>query len=163
MLRGVGAGLVSSSCISGPEPPARNPSQKPTSAPSGPDSGRPGHLAGPARTARNPTGRPKGSRSRSCHPLLDSSLTPTYLALVSSERLCPRDRGTPTRAQPPYPLGRPGPVTPTTAPQTRQAAFGKAGPRPTNARTRPARVAWTPPRQRHGGTGPGTGTEGPAQ
>jgi hypothetical protein len=44
-----------------------------------------------------------GSRSGSSHLPLDSSLTPTYLALVSSERLCPRDRGTPTRAQHPYP------------------------------------------------------------
>ncbi len=42
--------------------PARSlPTQ--TSAPSGPDIGRPGLLAGPARNARDPTGRPRGSRS----------------------------------------------------------------------------------------------------
>jgi hypothetical protein len=79
---------------------------------------------------------------------------PTYLALVSSERLCPRDRSTPKRAQHPYPLGRPGPVTLTTAPLTRQAVIGEAGPRLTNTRTRSARVAWTPSRQRPGWTGP---------
>jgi hypothetical protein len=50
-----------------------------------------------------------GSRSGSSHLSLDSSLTPTYLALVPSERLCPRDRGTPTRAQHPYPGGVRGP------------------------------------------------------
>ncbi len=68
MLRGVGAGLVSSSCISGPEPPARNPSQNPYPAPSGPDPGRPGHLAGPARTARDLTGRPKGESQQELPP-----------------------------------------------------------------------------------------------
>jgi hypothetical protein len=136
---------------------ATRPAQQlpPTLASSGPDDGRPGHLAGPAREARDSSGRPvQGESQRDDHPPLDSSLTPTYLALVSSERLCPRDRGTPTRAQHPYSLGRPGPVTPTTAPPTGQAAPGEAGPRPTNACTRTARAAWTPPRRRRGGTGP---------
>ncbi len=49
---------------------------------------------------------------------------------------------------------RRGPVTLTTAPPIRQAALGEAGPRPTSARTRSARVDWTPARHRPGGTGP---------
>jgi hypothetical protein len=79
-----------------------------SSAPSGPDTGRPGPLADPARWVRDTTGRPKGESQRAPSPPLDSSLTPSYLALVSSERLCPRDRGTPTRAQHPYPWGARG-------------------------------------------------------
>ena len=54
----------------------------------------------------------------------------------------------------PLPLGRPGPVTPTTAPPAGQAATEEAGPRPTTARTRSARVDWTSDRNRPGGTGP---------
>ena len=54
----------------------------------------------------------------------------------------------------PLPLGRPGLVTLTTAPPTRQAASGEAGPRPTTARTWSARVDWTSDRNRPGGTGP---------
>ena len=54
----------------------------------------------------------------------------------------------------PLPLGRPGPVTLTTAPPTRQAASGEAGPRPTTARTWSARVDWTSDRHRPRGTGP---------
>ena len=71
----------------------------PTLASSGPDVGRPGHLAGPARDARDRSGRPKGESQQDDQPPLDSSLTPTYSALVPSERLCPQDRGTPTRSQ----------------------------------------------------------------
>jgi hypothetical protein len=41
----------------------------------------------------------------------------------------------------------------TTAPPAEQAATGKAGPRPTNAGTRPARADWTSPWHRGGGTG----------
>ena len=54
----------------------------------------------------------------------------------------------------PLPLGRPGLVTQTTAPPAGQAATGEAGPRPTTARTRPARVDRTSGRHRPGGTGP---------
>ena len=54
----------------------------------------------------------------------------------------------------PLPLGRPGLVTQTTAPPAGQAATGEAGPRPTTARTRPARVDRTSDRHRSGGTGP---------
>ena len=54
----------------------------------------------------------------------------------------------------PLPLERPGLVTLTTTPPTRQAACGEAGPRPTTARTWSARVDWTSDRNRPGGTGP---------
>ena len=54
----------------------------------------------------------------------------------------------------PLPLGRPGLVTQTTAPPAGQAATGEAGPRPTTARTWPARVDRTSDRHRSGGTGP---------
>ncbi len=80
-----------------------------TLASSGPDVGRPGLLAGTARKAWVSTGRLKGESQREqpppVGPALDSSLTLTYLAPVSSERPCPRDRGTPTRAHHPYPWG----------------------------------------------------------
>jgi hypothetical protein len=55
----------------------------PTLASSGPEVGRPGHLAGSAREARDSTGRPKGESQRDNHPPLDSSLTPTYLRVKS--------------------------------------------------------------------------------
>jgi hypothetical protein len=153
-LRGVGAGLVSSSCISGPEPPARNLSQKLSPAPSGPDPGHPGHLAGPARTARDLTGRPRGSRSGSSHLPLDSSLTPTHLALVPSERLCPRDRGAPTRAQHPNPWGAQGssPRRPHHRPGRRRLG-----------RLAPARPALAPGRPGSPVPRTGTGPEGLAQ
>jgi hypothetical protein len=73
-----------------------------------PDTGRPG----PLPTLRGGPGTqqdaPRGSRSGSLHLPLGSIHTPSYLALVSSERLCPRDRGTPTRAQHPYLWGARG-------------------------------------------------------
>ena len=125
-----------------------------TSALSGPDTGRPCPLADPARRARDSTGRPKGSRSGSLHLPLDSILTPSYLALVSSERLCPRDRGTPTRAQHPYPWGARGP-----SPRRLHHRPGRRR----LGRLAPARPSLAPGRP--GSTGPrtGTGPEGPAQ
>jgi hypothetical protein len=68
--------------------------------------------AGLVRTRRRPPGPPRRS-SEGCPGLngaMDSSLTPTYLALVSSERLCPRDRGhgAPTRARPTPGRRKPG-------------------------------------------------------
>ncbi len=47
--------------------PARSPPSQ-TSAPSGPDVGRPGLLAGPARKARDSTGRPKGESQQESSP-----------------------------------------------------------------------------------------------
>jgi hypothetical protein len=161
MLRGVGAGRGSSSCTSGPERPARiihhrprlQPRQDPTSA---------ARASSPVPRGKPGTQQdaPVGSRSRSLHLPLDSSLTvtPTNLALVSSERLCPRDRGTPTRAQhreSTPTLGAPGARHPDDC--TTDQAGGVWG-------------GWPPPDQtlapgRPGSTGPrsGTGPEGPAQ
>jgi hypothetical protein len=129
MLGGVGAGRVSSSRTSGPERPPRLIHHRP-------DFGLVRtRRRSPSRVPRGTPGTqqdaPRGSRSGVITPPLYSSLTPTYLALVTSERLCPRDRGTPKRARHPYPLGRPGPVTLTTTPPARQAATGEADPRAT--------------------------------
>ena len=155
MLRGVGAGRVSSSCTSGPERPARpthhmprpRPRQDPTSAARA-SSPVPRGKPGIQQDA------PRGSRSRSLHLLLDSILTPTYLALVSSERRSPRDRGTPTRAQHPYPWGARGP-----SPRRLHHRPGRRR----LGRLAPARPSLAPGRP--GSTGPrtGTGPEGPAQ
>ena len=68
MLRGVGAGLVSSSCISGPEEPVRKRHRTSPLAASRPDVGHPGSLAGPASGARAAIGRPKGESQRESTP-----------------------------------------------------------------------------------------------
>jgi hypothetical protein len=69
ILRGVGAGQVSSSCTSGPVRPAQARSlQLRPRAPSGPDLGRPGPRAGLARGARDSTGRPKGESQQEFSP-----------------------------------------------------------------------------------------------
>jgi hypothetical protein len=125
----------------------------PTSAASGPDVGRSGLLAGPARKARDTTGRPRGESQRDDHP---------RWTRASRRRISPRsplrgyahETGVRRRVHLTLPLGCPGPVTLTTAPPTRQAASGEAGPRPTTARTRSARVDRTLDRNRPRGTGP---------
>ena len=155
MLRGVGAGRVSSSCVSGPERLARPIHSQP----------RPRLCQDPTSAARasSPTLRggpgtqqdaPMGSRSGISHLPLDSSLTPSYLALVSSERLCPRDRGTPTRAQHPYPWGARGPSPRRLHHRPGRRRLGRLAPaRPPLAPGRPGSI----------GPRTGTGPEGPAQ
>ena len=155
LLRGVGAGRVSSSCTSGPERHARpvhhrlrpRPRQDPTSAARA-SSPVPRGKPGIQQDA------PRGSRSRSLHLLLDSILTPTYLALVSSERRSPRDRGTPTRAQHPYPWGARGPSPRRLHHRPGRRRLGRLAPaRPPLAPGRPGSI----------GPRTGTGPEGPAQ
>ena len=155
MLRGVGAGLVSSSCISGPEPSARKlPSKYRPRLHQDPMSAARASSPAPRVEPGIQQDAPRGSRSRSLHLLLDSILTPTYLALVSSERRSPRDRGTPTRAQHPYPWGARG-----SSPRRLHHRPGRRR----LGRLAPARPSLAPGRP--GSTGPwtGTGPEGPAK
>ena len=96
---------------------------------------------------------PRGSRSGGLHPPLDSSLTPTYLALVPSVGPASWDWGTPSRAHHSYPWGARGP-----SPRRPHHRPGRRLGRPA-----PARPPLAPGRP--GSTGPrtGTGSEGPAQ
>ena len=110
--------------------------------------------AGPARGARDATGRPKGESQRGSSP--SAGLEP-HADVSRPGPLCwpcLMGLGYAVACTPPLPLGRPGPVTPTTAPPAGQAATGEAGPRPTTARTRLARVDWISDRHRPRGTGP---------
>ncbi len=155
MLRGVGAGHVSSSCTSGPVrlalpgsiQPRPRPCQDPTPAARA-------LSAGSARGARVSTGRPKGESQRESSP--PAGLEPHADVTRPGPLcwLCLMGPGYFVACTPPLPLGRPGPVTPTTAPPAGQAATGEAGLRPTTARTRSARVDWTSARNRARGTGP---------
>ncbi len=122
------------------------PGQDPTSAARAP-------AAGPARGARDSTGRPEGESQRGSSP--SAGLEP-HADVSRPGPLCwlrLMGPGYVVACTPPLPLGRPGPVTPTSAPPAGQAATGKAGPRPTTARTRSARVDWISARNRARGTG----------
>jgi hypothetical protein len=110
MLRGVGAGLVSSSCTSGLEPPARHPSHNS-------DFGlirTRCRLPGPPRKTRKAgpgsNRTPKGGVAAGAATSRWTRASRRRISPWSPLRgFCPRDRGTPTRAQHPYPGGVRGP------------------------------------------------------
>ena len=155
MLRGVGAGLVSSSCTSGRKGPGPKRSElTPGPGPEGTSTIVPTtgghHPAGP-RGVKAALRVSRGGPS----PPSDSSLTPAHLAPApSGVKLW--DWGAPPRAQPPCPQCNRGSSPKTTSPPAEQAVTGTAGPaRPTatitGTRTGPGR--WTQHRNRCRGTG----------
>jgi hypothetical protein len=137
MLRGVGAGLVSSSCTSGRKGPGPKRSElTPGPGPEGTSTIVPTtgghHPAGP-RGVKAALRVSRGGPS----PPSDSSLTPAHLAPApSGVKLW--DWGAPPRAQPPCPQCNRGSSPKTTSPPAEQAVTGTAGPaRPSQALDRP--------------------------